>query len=145
MAALTIDPTKVREVRFSENSRPAVAPIGEAGGVDAGEVVRWDATSGKWVLAAGTSAANAGNVRFIALGTDVVGRPVSATRRALVDLGPDVLTSANFGAPVYLSDTPGKLTLIQAESTASIIVGYVAAAWGGGAWATAGDNLLDVI
>ena len=58
-------------------------------------------------------------------------------RQGLVDVG-DAMSSMNYGALVYLSDTDG--TLADATGTTTKVVGQVASGWG----STTADKLLRV-
>jgi hypothetical protein len=109
--------------------------------IDRGEVMRFDPATGKWELADATTADNAGNQRFIASQTNLEGAAHTGYRRVLFDLGREALDAADYGDPVYLSDTPGKLSLDPLDSTEEIIVGYVQPAWGNGP-ANAADKIL---
>lgn len=128
MASLSITPANVRPVSLdgmSHHTAPANVDISK------GTVVRQDGTTGKWVKAAGTSAANAGNKRYIAIETVKAGQALTAVRGGLVDLGAAALDGVAIDAPIYLSDTPGELTAVAGESTATVIVGHVAAIYTG--------------
>lgn len=122
MASLTIPPAGVRPVtldNMSSHTAPASVDINK------GQVIRVDATTGKWVKAAGNNAANAGTKRFIAINTVKAGQALTGVRGGLVDLGVAALDGINFGAPIYLSDTPGEMTATVGESTTATIMGYV--------------------
>lgn len=126
MTALTLTPVNCAPVRFDgadHETRPANEDI------DAGECIREDATTGKWVLAAGDTSGNAGVTRFFASQSVEAGESLTGFRRCLFEFG-DVFSAANVGAPIYLADTPGKISLVAGDSTTTTIVGYVASAFG---------------
>lgn len=125
MAALAPVPLNCAPVRFDSadhESRPAAEEI------DAGEIIREDATTGKWVLAAGDTSGNAGVTRFVAGRSVAAGEALTGFRRCLYEFG-DVFSAANVGAPIYLANTPGKISLVAGDSTTTTIVGYVASAF----------------
>lgn len=105
--------------------------------IAAGQAVRPDAASGKWVLALATSAANAGDTH-VALTTVKAGEPLTAVKSSCVlDVG-EALAALSFGAIVYLSDTAG--TLADSAGTVSTVMGKVIPGWA----YTTPDKLLRV-
>jgi hypothetical protein len=105
--------------------------------VAAGQAVRPDATSGKWVLANAALAANIGDLH-IALSTVKAGEALTAVKSSsILDVG-EALAALAFAAPVYLSDTAG--TLADAAGTVSTVVGKVIPGWAN----TTPDKLLRV-
>lgn len=116
MAQITV--TKLRLVEALEHF------TGIAGvDVNAGDVVRFDGTTGKVVKAAADTAANATAVG-VAVRTVKAGSAVTCLRRGVLDLA-DALDTLAYGAPVYLGTTPG--TLDTAAGTVSVQVGQVIA------------------
>lgn len=103
----------------------------------AGQAVRPDATSGKWVLANAALAANIGDLH-VALSSVKSGETLTAVKSAsIVDVG-EALAGMAFAAVVYLSDTAG--TLADSAGTVSTAVGKVIPGWAN----TAPDKLLRV-
>lgn len=107
--------------------------------ITAGVLVRLDATTGKWVKGDGNDAA--GFKYYFAPTSADDEATLTCVRDAIVDLGRGVLDSANFGVPVYASDTAGEITLTAGESSSTIIIGYVVVQWSG---ATA-NRLLRIV
>jgi hypothetical protein len=139
MASLTVDTTQAAPVVIHEMSGyPGMANVA----IEKGQVIRFN-TAGKWVLADGTTATNAGNRRYIAGKTVAAGFPLTGYRLCIFDLGVSALDGLNHDAPIYLSDTPGELTAVVGESTTATIVGYVTPAFAGGS--TTADRLLEVL
>lgn len=139
MAALTVDAVQAAPVVITERSGVTVVTNVD---IIRGQVIKLN-TAGKWALADGASAANAGTRRYIAGKSAKAGFALTGYRDCIFDLGVDTLNGLDFGVPIYLSDTPGALTAIVGESTAAVIVGYVTVALAGGS--TAPDRLLDVL
>ena len=96
----------------------------------AGVAVRVDATTGKWIKGDGND--SAGFKYYVTFTSADDESTLTAARDAIIDLGRGVLDSANFGVPVYVSDTAGELTLTSGESSSTIIIGYVVPQWSGG-------------
>jgi hypothetical protein len=89
--------------------------------VTAGQAVRLSTTTGKLTKANGTTTAEA-RVKGIATRTpEAVGLGVTILRRGFLD-GFD-LSSLAYDAPVYLSDTDGRLA--DGAGTVSVVVGRV--------------------
>ena len=91
--------------------------------ITAGAPVRED-TDGKWTNANGTSTTE-NRVQGIATKTVVAGEPLTALRRGLMD-GFD-LSGLAYDAPVYVSDTDGRLGE-AGDSTNDVAVGRVTSA-----------------
>ena len=125
MATLTISASNVRVVtRNSEHQH--TAPAGEA--FNAGQYIRWNTSTGKFELGNATSSGEVGD-GFIAERTAAVGDPATGLKGPVIlDVG-DALSSLNYGASVYLSDTDG--TLADAAGTVSTVVGKVVPGWAG--------------
>lgn len=139
MASLVVDTTQAAPVVITELSG---LPGFTAVDIERGQVIRLN-TAGKWVLADGTTATNAGNRRYIASKTAKAGYALTGYRMCWFDLGTSALDGLNHDAPIYLSDTPGELTAVIGESTTATIVGYISPAFAGGS--TAADRLLEVL
>lgn len=129
MANLTV--SSITPVKVYEQ---VTAPVGEA--VTAGQYVRFNTSTGKLELGNGSSSGEAAK-GGLALTSAVAGETVTAVISGLVDIG-NALSSINFNASVYLSDTDG--TLADAAGTSSRVVGRVYPAWG----YTSADKLLKV-
>ncbi len=105
--------------------------------INAGQAIRPDASTGKWVLALATTAANVGDTH-IALATVKAGESLTGVKApCILDLG-EALAAMDFGAVVYLSDTAG--TLADTAGTVSTQVGKVVPGWAN----TSPDKLLRV-
>ena len=122
MAVLTVTAADVAPVKIVDQD---TFPPSEA--IDAGEVGNLD-SNGELRLADASSAALAGNLQGIALRSanqaGVVG--VTIMRKGIVYLGA-ALDALAFDAPVYLSDTTGKLD--SAAGTTSVVIGHVVPVW----------------
>lgn len=91
---------------------------GEA--ITEGAPVRIDTATGKVLNALATTAPNAA-VKGIALKTVAANQAVTIVSRGLIEgLNLDAI---GYGAPVYLSNTPGRVA--DAAGTVSTIIGYV--------------------
>ena len=88
--------------------------------ITAGMAVRLDTTNGKWTKANGTSTAEA-RVWGVATRTVKSGLPLTAIRKGVMD-GFD-LSALDYDAPVYLSDTDGRLSTVA--GTTSVVMGRV--------------------
>ena len=88
--------------------------------ITAGMAVRLDTTNGKWTKANGTSTAEA-RVWGVATRTAKSGLPLTAIRKGVMD-GFD-LSALDYDAPVYLSDTDGRLSTVA--GTTSVVMGRV--------------------
>lgn len=88
-----------------------------------GDIVREDTTTGQLTLADGSAAADAGARRWVVLG--IKNKTLYAQSNCVVDIGESLLAGADFDDPVYLADTPGKISLDILDSTLELIVGYV--------------------
>jgi hypothetical protein len=105
-------------VEIVESVRQMTLPTAEA--VTAGAPVRLDASTGKFTNANGSSAGEA-RIWGIATRTAAAGEALTAIRNGVLD-GFD-LSSMNYDATVYLSDTDGRLD--TAAGTVSTVVGRV--------------------
>lgn len=133
MAALTITPADVAPVRVIEQS---TGPANEA--IDAGEAVYMVAATGKYALADENATWPAERVAGISIqNASEAGITITVVKKGIIDLG-DALDGMDFGDPVFLSQTAGKLE--DATVGAGIIVGQVVPGWG----ATTADKLLSV-
>lgn len=95
-------------------------------GVDiaAGNLIRFDKTTGRWVKTAGTTQANADDW-FMAHSTKKAGDALTGIRGCAVD-GFD-LSSYSYGTPLYVSDTAGVVG--DVAGTVSVVIGYVRPAY----------------
>lgn len=84
--------------------------------------VRLDGTAGTFRNGNGTTTTEA-NIFGIATRTVAAGEPVTVMRRGIL-YGLD-LSGLDFGAPVYASDTDGRLGGAALDATVDVIVGYV--------------------
>jgi hypothetical protein len=127
MTAISITASNVRVVKRSDQSQHT-APAGEA--ITAGQYIRQDPSTGKFVLGNATTKAEVGD-GFIAENSGAVGDAVTGHKNPVViDVG-DALSGLNYGAPAYLADTDG--TLADAAGTEAFVVGKVVAGWAGSA------------
>jgi hypothetical protein len=116
IALTTASDTEIDIVGFPETQ--LTVPAAEA--ISAGNAVRFDATTGKFTKANGTTTTEA-NIYGIATRTVAAGEAVTAVRRGVLD--GFALSGRDFGAPIYLSDTDGALG--ETAGTVSTIVGRV--------------------
>lgn len=116
----TANKVEVAEVGWSDQM---TLPSG--GAVTAGSAVRIN-TSGKFVHGNATDTTN-NPIYGIATRSVTSGESVTAIRRGVLD-GYDVESLA-YWAPIYLSDTAGRLA--DAAGTTTVIVGRVIPVWGG--------------
>lgn len=112
------------------------APAAEA--ITAGAPIRLDTATGRWTNANGSSAAEA-RVTHIAVRTVTAGESLTGVRGCLVD--GYVLDALDYDAPVYLSNTDGRLS--DTAGTTSVIVGRVVPGFAM-TLGNAPDKLLDV-
>lgn len=105
-------------VEIVESVIQMTLPTAEA--VTAGMAVRLDTTNGKWTKANGTGAAEA-RAWGVATKTVASGQPVTAIRKGVMD-GWD-LSALDYDAPIYLSDTDGRLSTVA--GTTSVVIGRV--------------------
>lgn len=127
MTAISITASDVRVVRRGDEHQHT-APAGEA--ITAGQYIRQDPSTGKFVLGNGTTNAEIGD-GFIAENSAAVGDPVTGQKDPVVlDVG-NALSGLNYGASVYVSDTDG--TLADAAGTVAFVAGKVVAGWAGSA------------
>lgn len=131
-----IDERQVRIVKKPSHNDQHMGVAGET--ILRGAPIRLDKATGRWVNAAGGSAANA-RVTHIAWKNAGPGDALNGLRGCLLD--GYVLDGMQFDDPVYLSDTAG--TLSTTQGTTLVIVGRVvpgfATTLGNGP-----DRLLDV-
>lgn len=111
-------------------------PAAEA--ITAGAPIRLDTTSGRFTNANGTLAAEA-RVTHIATRTVLAGEPLTGVRACTLD--GYVLDALAYDAPVYLSDTDGRLDTVA--GTVSVVIGRVVPGFAV-TLGTAADKLLDV-
>lgn len=109
----------VTDIRPVEVKKQFTAPAGVA--ISKGQMVRFDTSSGKIVLANAASAANA-RVRGIALQTAIAGQTTTVVQKGIVDVG-NALAALSYDQDVYLSNTDG--TLADAAGTTSKVAGIV--------------------
>src|SRR5688572_5576411 len=108
------------QLRVEESLEQDTLPAGVA--VAAGQSVKKDGTTGRWILG-DTSAAGTANAYGMAVKSVPAGMAVTAIRRGLIE-GFD-LDAQDYGAPVYLSDTAGAAA--DAAGTVSKQIGEVTA------------------
>lgn len=108
------------QLRVEESLEQNTLPAGVA--IAAGQSVRQDATTGKWVLADGSDV-NTSDAYGMAVKSVPAGMAVTAIRRGVVD--GFVLTDQDYGEQVFLSDTAGGIA--DAAGTHGGIVGAVIA------------------
>jgi predicted RecA/RadA family phage recombinase len=134
MADIALDTAD--RVEVVESRRQHTAPALEA--IEAGAPVRIDPTTGKFRNGNGTDMTE-GPVYGIALRSVAAGEAVTALNSGVLD--GFALSGMNYNAPVYLSDTDGRIA--DAAGTKAILIGRVI----GGHANVLGDNpekLLDV-
>lgn len=126
MTAFTLTAAKVALVESHpvsmQTSRAAVA-------VTKGQVVRIDATTGKWVLGDGND--SAGALYYVAGKSVAAEETLTAWRDCIIDLGKGVLDSIAFEAPLYVADTAGSISATSGDSTGTFKIGYVIPQWSG--------------
>lgn len=122
MADLTITAADVAAMKILDQD---TYPVSEA--VDAGEVVNLD-SNGEGRLADASTAPLAGNLQGIALrSANAAGATgVTILRKGTLYLGA-ALDGLAVDAPVYLSDTAGKIA--DAAGTVSTVLGHVVVVW----------------
>ena len=114
-----ITPTTAAVVTVVESLEQATLPAQEA--ISPGQAVRIDPATGRFTLANATSAAEA-RIYGVAVGNHSIpaGYPVTAIRRGVLG---GYTISAQYDAPVYLSNTDGALA--DAAGTVSVVAGRV--------------------
>jgi hypothetical protein len=133
MAVITIaDRKRVQAVRLEESIR-LTCPAGEA--IEQGDYVRLNTTTGYWVKANATTAANLGHVGGIALTKAAANAACTVLVRGLVALD-NALSSLDYDARVFVSNTSGALD--TAAGTVERVVGHVVPGWD----TTGGTKLL---
>lgn len=123
MADIVIDVTQVRVLQLAGEYSELTLLANVA--LLAGEVVRPDATTGKWVKTAGGSAANSGTLRYMVHRSVAAGQAVTGYKLCWMAVGLSALDGIAFGAPLYISNNAGKLTATIGESTSAVIFGYI--------------------
>jgi hypothetical protein len=126
----------IEAVKKPSHNDQATYPAAEA--IVAGAPIRLDTTTGRWTNANGTTAPEA-RVTHIAMRTVAAGESVTGVRNCTLD--GFVLDALAYDAPVYLSDTDGRLDTVA--GTVSTIVGRVVPGFAV-TLGTAADKLLDV-
>lgn len=134
MAAIAVTPNAVMPVEVLEIS------TGPAGGTfDAGEVIKRDASSGKWFKG---HAGSATGRQALALTTaKSPGVEVTGLHRGKVNLGTASLDSYDYEAPIYVGASGALDSAPHANGT--VVAGYVSAVWGQPAGSTP-DKLLHI-
>ncbi len=103
-----------------------------------GDAVYLVAASGKLGLADENGSAPVNEPEGVAIKAALAdGDTITIVKKGLLDIG-NVLSAMNYGTPVYLSATAGKLA--DADPGNAIVIGEVWPAWG----ATTADKLLRV-
>lgn len=126
---------KIDAVKRPAHNDQSTYPAAEA--ILAGAPVRIDTATGRWTNANGTVIGEAAS--HVALRTVGAGESLTAVRRCTVD-GFD-LSALAYGAPVYLSNTDGRLG--DVAGTVSAVVGRVVPGFAT-TLGVAADKLLDV-
>lgn len=127
MTNISITASNVRVVKRGDEHQHT-APAGEA--IVAGQYIRQDPSTGKFVLGNATTEAEIGD-GYIAENSAAIGDTVTGHKEPVyLDFG-SALSGLNYGAKVYLSDTDG--TLADAAGTVAFVVGRVVAGWPGAA------------
>lgn len=94
----------------------------------AGDMVRIDSGTGKFVLADATTAPNARVWGMLLDSATCVNCPVTAIRRGVVSVnGGFAFRNMNFDAPVYLADTQGRIS--DTPGTVSTVLGRLIPVW----------------
>jgi hypothetical protein len=123
-------------VKKPAHNDQATYPAAEA--ITAGAGIRLDTTTGRWTNGNGTTAPEA-RVTHIATRTVSGGEALTGVRRCTID--GLVLDALAYDAPVYVSDTDGRLA--DATGTVTALVGRVVPGFAV-TLGTAADKLLDV-
>lgn len=106
--------------------------------VEAGEVCYIVAASGKYGLADENDSAPVNDPEGVAVVTaNAANITITLIRQGVLDVG-EALAGMDYGDPVYLSQTPGKMA--DADPAATIVIGEVIPGWG----YTTADKLLRV-
>lgn len=134
MAAISKLSTGIRPIGLPGDYEQVESRLAET--LAAGDLVRLDATTGRFTGANGTDATEANFVGILLTG-GIAGEAATAISAGEV-AGFD-LSGLNFGAPVYASDTDK--TLADAAGTVSTVVGRVYPGLAGG---TTFDKILKV-
>lgn len=112
------DLVTAQRVRIVESIEQMTLPAG--GTINAGDVVRLDTATGRFVQAQATTAPNA-RVWGIATNRAQAGEAVTAVRRGVLD-GWD-FAADDYDAPMYLSNTLGRID--NAAGTVTTVLGRV--------------------
>jgi hypothetical protein len=136
LQASAIAERQIRIVKKPGHADQATYPAAEA--IDRGAPIRLDTATGRWTNANGSSAAEA-RATHLAWRTVAAGEALTGVRGCLVD--GFILDALAYDAPVYLSDTDGRLDTVA--GTTSVIVGRVVPGHAQ-LLGTAPDKLLDV-
>lgn len=132
MANLTIAAADVAPVKVFEQF---TGPAGEV--IDAGEMVRLDTSTGKFVLGNASDAAEGRLIGMAMTDATIINSTITVVKKGLVDVG-DALDSEDYDEALLASDTDGKIDDGDGSPTTSVTVGRVFPAWG----ATTADKLL---
>lgn len=140
MADLTMTTRATNERSITLVKKPShadqtTAPAGED--ITFGQLIRLDGTTGRWVKAAGSSAATLPT--HMAWKTVKAGQSLTGVRGCWVE--GFVLDALAYGAKVYSSNTAGAVG--DAAGTSPLAIGTVVSAWAQ-LNGVAGDKLLDV-
>ena len=130
MTALSISTVRVAAVKVLEQM---TGPAGEA--IAAGDVVRLDATSGKFMKAKADTEANGRAIGVSIQNASASGMPITVVTQGWLDLG-DALSALDFDDLVYLGNTAGQMG--DAAGTVEEHVGRVIPGWS----STTADKLL---
>lgn len=122
MASLTQDRTKCSVII----PNPFTQWTARAGGaITIGQPIYIVAATGQWALADGSALATAPTETYIASATVKAGDALTGWgNNTSINLGAD-LDAADFGDPIYVSNTAGELTLVAAESDTEKVVARV--------------------
>lgn len=132
----TFDLIRANRIEIVQSYEQLTGPAGEA--LTAGQLVRRDTTTGKWVKAQATTAANAKAYGMVTR-TVIANEGVTVLKKGIVD-GFDLAALA-FDADVFLSDTLGAMG--TAAGTVSNLIGRVIPGFGTSV-GVAADKLLEL-
>jgi hypothetical protein len=118
MAELALVTADTLRIVRSDEQQTGVANVA----ITAGQLIREDATTGKWVLADADTAADIGK-SYMATRSAAAGTALTGLKKGEVD-GFD-LTDYDFGDPMYMGNTAGAIS--DAAGTTSKVVGQVVA------------------
>lgn len=132
LALVTADTVRIVGIPNSQYTIPAEEAV------TAGQAARLSTTTGKLTKANGTVTAEA-RVKGIATRTpEAVGLGLTIIRKGFLD-GYD-LSALAYDAPIYLSDTDGRLSTVA--GTVSVLVGRVVSAFAAGL--NSADKILEI-